>query len=429
MTPSRKALFSLGPVLLLLGIGEIATRLAGAPVCEPIVPTATGWDTMVGDPRYLWKLEANRRMDSPDGAVTQINAVGLRTKLLPTDAKAKDERRLLVTGDSSVYGWGQPDGLTYAEQLEAELNANFTGVTFHVINLGVPGYSTMQTLRQLEDLGWAYQPDLLVVHNIFSDCNIDAFQDEVAMQLTNPDGTLGRKLLHRSRLYCSVYMPWARTQSTANQSPNRVLQPGNPVGKNAGATLEAIDQIIDLSRVPLGDYLDNLDTIREGAAAHGAKMILAPLAQEWDVGIWNAPMAPPTEGQVLPWYPYRTAQAEWATDKGVPRIYLPDVFKAAEVDKNTLFIDNMHPSVTGASIMAHEVVKLLRADPTLVNLTAAAVGPAPDWKPLPSKARGGPGRPGGPPPGGQQGPPGQGRPQGPPPGAPQGPPPAGTAPR
>lgn len=420
MSPQRRALFSFGPVLLLLLTGEVGARLAGAPVCEPIVPSATGWDTMLGDPRYLWKLEPNRRMDSPDGAVTQINAVGLRTRLLPTEPKKPGEKRILVTGDSSVYGWGQPDGLTYAEQLEAELNANFTGVTFSVINLGVPGYSTVQTLRLLEDLGWAYEPDLLVVHNIFSDCNIDSFQDEVALRLTDPDGTAFRWALHRSRLYCSVYMPWARAQGSANQATNRVLQPGNPVGANAGATLEVIDQVIDLSRVPLSDYLDNLSTIKAEAAARGATMVVAPLAQEWDVGIWNAPMTPPTEGQVLPWYPYREAQAEWAAEAGVPRIYLPEVFAKAPVDKTDLFIDNMHPSVTGASIMAHEVVQLLRAQPALLDLEASAVAAAPPWRPKESthRRRGGGhggGRQGGPPPGQGQGPAhGATPPQGPP---------------
>ncbi|RME22118.1 MAG: hypothetical protein D6798_16595, partial [Deltaproteobacteria bacterium] len=362
MTRTRRLVFALVPVALLLVLGEAAARLLGAEECAPIVPQATGWETMVGDPRYLWKLEPGRTFVSPAGT-TRINDVGLRTRLLPTDPKGPDEIRVMVTGDSSVFGWGQPDGMTYAEQLEAELQRNFRGHVFHVVNLGVPGYSTVQTLRLLEDLGWRYQPDLLVVHNIFSDCNIDAFQDEDALALADPDGTPLRRLLHRSRLYCAAWMPWARFQATLNQQPNRVLMPGMPTGPNAAATLEKIDTVIDLSRVPLDDYLDNLDQMRVEADAHGARMVVAPLAQEWDVGVWTMPMDPPRPDQVLPWHPYRQALARWADARGIDRVDLPAAFAAAEGDPRGFFTDQMHPSVRGAQIMAWAVVDHLRAHP------------------------------------------------------------------
>jgi hypothetical protein len=107
-------------------------------------------------------------------------------------------------------------------------------------------------------------------------------------------------------------MPWARHQATLNQETGRVLMPGIPTGANAAVALEKLDTVIDLSRVPLGDYLENLGEIKAGAESRGAKILLAPLAQEWDVGVWNVPMPKPTDGQVLPWTPYRAAQAEWA---------------------------------------------------------------------------------------------------------------------
>jgi hypothetical protein len=107
-----------------------------------------------------------------------------------------------------------------------------------VVNLGVPGYSTEQTLRLLEDVGWAYEPDLLIVHNIFSDCNIDAFQDE---------GRLGPGRFPRPRPYAAPYTahdctarcicPGARHQATLNQETGRVLMPGIPTGANAAVGL------------------------------------------------------------------------------------------------------------------------------------------------------------------------------------------------
>ena len=379
MSTGRKLVFAAVPVTAVLMLGEVGARVLGAEDCAPITPEATGWETMVGDARYLWRLEPGRAFAVP-GGTTMINEIGLRTEVLPTTPKAPGELRVVLTGDSSIFGWGQPDGMSYADQLERELQASFQGAaTITVVNLGVPGYSTEQTLRLLEDVGWSYAPDLLVVHNIFSDCNIDAFQDRAALALADPDGTATQRVLHGSRLYCAVRMPWARFQATLNQEPNRVLMPGMPTGPNAATTLEQIDQVIDLSRVPLPDYLDNLDTIRTEAEARGAAMILAPLAQEWDVGVWTMPMAEPTPDQVLPWHPYREAQAEWAASRGIGRVYLPDAFAAAATDGGTqggaLFIDQMHPSVRGAQVMAWAVTDHLRAHPELIGLTAGDVQP------------------------------------------------------
>lgn len=381
MTTARKIAFSLVPLCALLAVGEAGLRLVGAGQCEAVVPQATGWETMVGDPHLLWKLEPGRLFESPGGN-TQINSVGLRTRLLPQDRKTRGEKRILVTGDSSVYGWGQPDGQTYAEQLERTLDDMTPNVRVRVINLGIPGYSTEQTIRLLDRLGWDYEPDLLVVHNIFSDCNIDAFQDRTALEMADPEGTATRRLLHSSRVYCTARAPWVSYQARVNQQPNRVLMPGRPAGPNAAVALEKIDQVIDLSRVPLDDYLDNLDTIRTQAQARGAGMVVAPLAQEWDVGIWRANMPKPTEGQVLPWYPYREALRGWADAQGIGHVDLPTVFAGA-AEPNRLFMDQMHPTVEGGRVMAEAIADHVRQNPGLLGLDARDIRrgghrPAPD---------------------------------------------------
>ena len=79
----RRLLFAVSPVAALLLLAECGARLAGAPACEPIVPDASGWDTMVGDPELLWKLEADREFQGP-GGVTRINAVGCEPPCCPT---------------------------------------------------------------------------------------------------------------------------------------------------------------------------------------------------------------------------------------------------------------------------------------------------------------------------------------------------------
>ena len=62
--------------------------------------------------------------------------------------------------------------------------------------------------------------------------------------------------------------------------------PGQPVGPNAAVALEKLNTSLQLSRVPIPQYLQNLERLKTQAEQRGAAIILAPLAQEWDVGIW-----------------------------------------------------------------------------------------------------------------------------------------------
>jgi lysophospholipase L1-like esterase len=361
----KKIAFSLLPGLLLLGAGELATRIAGTEECSPISPQAGDWETMSGDPYLLWKLEPDTEFRTGRD-VTRINSVGLRESLSPSKSKPSNEKRIMLTGDSSIYGWGVRDNETYAVRLEEELRHRLREPV-EVVNLGVPGYSTEQTLRLLEQVGWSYSPDLLVVSNIFSDCNIDAFQDRQAMRLTMPPEGRMQTALRSSRLYCSVQMPWARYQAGLNQNPNRVLMPGIPTGPNAAVRLEKLNASIRLSRVPIPQYLENLDTLLAQATERGAKMLLAPLAQEWDVGIWNVPMPKPSPEHVLPWQPYREAQKEWAEKNGVAVISFPQAFARYSGNKQSLFVDNMHPSPVGTKVMAKEVAQHILEHPELIG--------------------------------------------------------------
>ena len=367
MQTNKKIVFALLPLLFFFLVGELSSRVLGLSECSAIVPDAGDWETMRGDPDLLWRLEPNTEFRTNQD-VTRINSIGLRESLLPSQKKRRGEKRIIVTGDSSIYGWGVRDNETYAVQLERELRRRFS-VPIEVINLGVPGYSTEQTIRLLDEVGWKYEPDLIIVSNLFSDCNIDAFQDRVALRLTNPNPTGLEGLFQKSRLYCACYMSWANYQANLNQNPNRVLMPGIPTGANAAVTLENLNNTLALSRVPIKDYLENLNAIKTKAASKNARLMLAPLAQEWDVGIWNVPMPEPTPDHVLPWFPYRVAQKEWANKNTVPRVDFSEVFAQYKGPKKSLFIDNMHPSVQGTKLMANAVANYIMQNPGVLQIS------------------------------------------------------------
>ena len=370
MRGRKKLLFGAVATSLLIGGWEVTARVAGVAECRGVEPDPGNWEEMLGSTRTLWEMRPNYTIPSPVGRATQINAVGLRDTLLPAASggrpKRDNERRIITTGDSSVYGWGVPTGETYQEKLERLLTARWPNIQFEVINLGVPGYSTEQSLRQLEDVGWSYDPDLLVVSNIFSDSNFDSFHDHEALALVNPDLSGMSGFLRGSRSYCGLYMLRANSQARAGQQPNRVLMPGTP--RDARWVTEPDRFGVD-ARVPLGRFQENLGLMLEGARENGAAMMLAPLAQEWDAGRWSMmEVEQPSVGTALPWTPYRDVVSQFASDNGLVHVPFYEAFAASNRPAERLFSDAIHPTPDGAEIMARELFAAIVRSPSLLEL-------------------------------------------------------------
>jgi len=349
---------------------EGLARVLSVAKCGPVQPDAGNWEEMLGDRNTLWKMRPNYEIPSPIGPPTRINAVGLRDSLLPAGRgghkKAAKERRILITGDSSVYGWGVPTGQTFQERLEKQLNEHWPAFHFEVINLGVPGYSTEQSLRQLQEVGLAYEPDLLVISNVFSDSNFDHFQDAEALALANPDPEGVGALLQKSRSYCALYMGWQNRLARRGQQANRVLMPGVP--RDARWVSEPSRFGVD-ARVPLQRFVQNIDAMVDLAAEQGAKTLLAPLAQEWDVGRWSMKELPqPQPGQALPWTPYREAIAHLASTRSLVHVPFYRFFSESTQPPHTLFSDAIHPTPQGAQIMAKALFDSLVDNPELLSL-------------------------------------------------------------
>ena len=103
------------------------------------------------DKKLLWKLKAD---------VKGANSLGFRGPELTKD-KEKDVVRVFCLGDSCTY-LGEPP---YPQVLENMLNDGLSKKKYSVINAGVPGYTSFQGLRLLEEPGsiLKYRPDLLII--------------------------------------------------------------------------------------------------------------------------------------------------------------------------------------------------------------------------------------------------------------------------
>ena len=92
----------------------------------------------------------------------EFNSDGFRDKIY-TREKPEGVFRIIVIGDSLAYGLRVPAGSTYAKLLEVKLNQQSgEGRRYEVINMGVPGYRTIQTIARLEEKGLSYNPDLII---------------------------------------------------------------------------------------------------------------------------------------------------------------------------------------------------------------------------------------------------------------------------
>ena len=362
----RKILFSLVPLLVVVLAWEGLARILGKGSCQAPAPVTSDWREMKPDNDTIWSLVPDRPLDM-GRARAWVGPNGVREREEPRGKTPRD-RRILTLGDSSVFGWEVADGQTFQERLEGKLNTAFPQYTFDVVNLGVPGFSTVQSLALMDRIGWRYAPDVVLEANLFSDCNIDVFQDAHALALLNPDRSMLHRVLRGSRLYCSLFSTYADWYAHRGQSRNRVLMPGV-----SGSTWvqERLNAYIERSRVPLDDYADNLEKLRLGCVQRKATMVLAILAQESDVGLWTVKhRPPPSEGEVLPWTPYRVAMTDFAARNGLPLVSMPDAFAAAAqtTPPADLFLDAVHPSATGAEVMAQALFTFFGAHTDLLRV-------------------------------------------------------------
>jgi lysophospholipase L1-like esterase len=97
------------------------------------------------------------------GAV--ISSIGTRGPE-PLQPKPEGVIRVLCLGDSGTFGWGVGDEETYPAQLESFLNAwaeKPAGFRFEVINAGVNGYSTFQSVQHYRVLEPLLNPDIVTL--------------------------------------------------------------------------------------------------------------------------------------------------------------------------------------------------------------------------------------------------------------------------
>jgi len=103
-----------------------------------------------------------------DTWIYTINSDGFRGRDI-SRKKNSNVKRILFLGDSYTFGWGINDNETYPKQLEAILNNGNHNMVVESVNLGVPGYNTVQEYGVLIKKPGLYKPNMVVLGYVMND--------------------------------------------------------------------------------------------------------------------------------------------------------------------------------------------------------------------------------------------------------------------
>jgi len=338
----RRVLFSAAISLgAWLGLEGIVTVLYSAELSaweSPPPSPRKGVSVMQGHPYLIYEYLPGTHRDG--GVTLTINSLGLRGPELEIP-KPAGMRRLITTGDSSVFGFGVED-----DEVFSSVAADMLGDQVEAVVGATPGYSTYQSLNLLRLRGLSTEPDLFVIGNLWSDNNFDAFVDkETIATLTgyeqSASGALQRALTSSAIFRVADWKLRVRPQI----EKVRVVD-WQQSSEDRGQ--------IGLRRVSINDYAENLDHLVDIAKSTDADVVFLLLSNNEDLGPGGEDAR-----AMKAWTPYREVMRETAQRHGAPVIDVPELFRASGLSKEDLFLDKMHPTTKGHRIIGEALGKLL----------------------------------------------------------------------
>lgn len=253
-------------LIFALGLGEGGLRLAGYRPYAPAPSVADAFRWSQPDPELGWTSKPGRYLASEPGNVPMnFGADGHRA----TPPGKPGAPRIDLVGDSITQGYAVADDETFAWRL-AELRPGLA-----VVNLGVGGYGTVQTLLKMERR--QADPPAVFVYGFFGDHQyrnvahlgwIRALRDADGHNLVPPHATIddGALRFHRggpvrpwpgepvSVLLTEAHRAWMRLTFRARQDQRRpVLEALLARMRNAAAEQRAKFVVLLLADAP--DFL------------------------------------------------------------------------------------------------------------------------------------------------------------------------------
>ncbi len=214
-----------------------------------------------------------------------INVRGIRGDLVAIP-KPADVYRIITLGGSTTFGHALAVAETWPAQLERILREDYGYEQVEVVNLGAPGYFSLDSVVNLATHGLAHEPDLVIVYHGINDAIIRMFQDPACYQGDSP--LLGMALDRGIWQYAVADLPPSTlyrvlayalgTFDDPSEFSSRLehtgLCPPEPTG---------ISPLDILTQNPPTAFERNLRSITGMAQASGAEILFSTFA--WDVPV------------------------------------------------------------------------------------------------------------------------------------------------
>jgi len=314
----RKCIYALIPVTLLLVSAELSARILWDQDGQ-----ITGGYGLPPHPTRIWGLPPGGVIVE-EGEPVQINKDGLRA-VPDTGAKY----RILTLGDSNIYGHQLRNENTLHFQLKEALARR--GIEADVFCGGIPGYSSAQSLRLLNEVGWSLDPDLIIMANLLSDAIKENFTDkQLFAALDDPAVRAERGLLQDSQAW-----KWVRGQIREERRLDRrirwLMEPN----------------LFKAPRVEMRQYRKNLHSMLSRARRYGVGAIVFRLATREQL----------TRG--IPQANYIYMQELESRLWGVPLVDGIFALEASGRGPDELFMDTVHVWGIGNALYAEAIAEEL----------------------------------------------------------------------
>jgi lysophospholipase L1-like esterase len=336
-TPLSKLLFLLlGTAVILLSLEVAARVLVRFGVVHYWHPMNTVWIEGTDDWRLNHITADNLREPDPvlfwkPVARSPYNSQRFKGPVMAAP-KPPEVFRILCYGDSNTDG---PKQGGWPEALQELLNQPRTpaGRRYEVVNAGVAGYSSHQGLLRFQQEVRIYQPDLVIVSFGWND---------VALAVGRPDHEFQPswlqvhllRWLFKSRLYL-------------------VLLENTPFG-----SASAIDHTLpEVARVPVTQYLANMDRFANLARQHGASIVF--LTRPHREPAITLSRLPSWRGNVPS---YNAALRGWAVER---RLALLDVEALFDNLGAAYFADECHLTKDGHRTLVEALASVLSREALL----------------------------------------------------------------
>ncbi len=289
------------------------------------------------DPLLFWRLKPCFSSDQ-----VTINSHGFRGRAL-SQSRPAGLVRIVCLGCSTTFGLGVEDNATYPAVLETFLGGNGGDRRYEVINCGVPGYTSYQTMHLFQEKILPLEPDIVVLL-------LGTFNDWVPA-VTLPDLKQSSPM-RRMAIWMHTKLGSLRIYQSLEYLLLYTHRRGS-TGEAIARKERSLSQLVTANysgerRVSPEDFKRNLTAVIRKAEELNIEAILVvpPLPSKT---LARNPLA----------YKYMDAVREVASVHQVPFV---DAFGAfVENGESGLFFDFCHPNIQGNRLLAKGVAHAIRS--------------------------------------------------------------------